>query len=186
MAQRYPLLSAMWKYLPINYTWPEQWASYTAETPVFSALLQLQSCPLALAWVGPALALLSLPLVIPEGSHTHILTHQDMASESQLFVCVTSLHKGIKLQSTVSKPVATHCRNTGFHCYMINKAQDHPDTTYLVPQCQKITPLTHPLSVLTTACVEYYTGEPAVNEIVCPGNHLAALCCFKWSPSPVT
>lgn len=72
MAQRYPLLSAMWKYLPINHTWPEQWVFHTAETPVFSVPLQLQNCPLALAWVGPVLTLLSLPLVVPEISHTRL------------------------------------------------------------------------------------------------------------------
>lgn len=52
---------------------------------------------------------------------------------------------------------------------MINKAQDHPDTIYLFPECQKMMPLTPmqltlPLSVLTTACVECYTGAPAANE----------------------
>lgn len=131
------------------------------------------------------------PPVTPERSHRHILTHQNMASERQPFVCVTSLHKGTKLQSTMSKPVAARLRNMGFHHYVINKAQDHLDTAHLVPQHQKITPLTLlqltlPLSVLTTACVECYIGAPAASEIVCPGNHLAALCCFKWSSSPVT
>lgn len=87
MAQRYPLLSAMRKYLSLNHTWPEQWVFPTAGSPVFSVLLQLQSCPLTLAWASPAWTLLSLPLVIPEGSHTHILTTGHSLREPAFRLC---------------------------------------------------------------------------------------------------
>lgn len=113
--------------------------------PSFLSPSALAELPLAMAWCAQQWH--CCPSPGDSRDPTHILTHQDMASESQPFVCVTSLHKGAKLQSTVSKTVAAKLRNTGFHHYMINKAQDYPDTTDLVPQWQKIMQLAVPQCV---------------------------------------
>lgn len=139
-------------------------------------LLKLQTCVLAFAWVSPGTATV-LCLAILERSHTesctHIHMHEETASESQPFV-----HNHLPLlrdkntQSTTSKPMAARLRNMSFH-YLINKMQDQPDTTDLVPQCQQNNATPMQLSLPPFQCVNYY---------LCRILHWSACC--QWNSLP--